>query len=116
MRIVEFLQEGNVVIPGDLCKCILHNFPVRPCGGERPHVLQVPGRQAVHIGEGFAKVGRKPVYNARPPPFAILTFKDRPPDIPIEQHHGRVRGHDRAQALLLDALLEVAQRLGIVAR
>ena len=70
----------------------------------------------MHIGEGFAKVGRKPVYNARAPPFAILTLKDGPPDVPIEQHHGRVRGHDRPQALLLDALLEVAQDPGIARR
>jgi len=37
------------VTPGYLCNKLLHNFQVRPHLGKRPHVLEVPGREALHL-------------------------------------------------------------------
>ncbi|HEY5784167.1 MAG TPA: hypothetical protein VIT65_05275 [Microlunatus sp.] len=42
--VVEFVEQRDVVVPGQLCKRALHNLRVRPGRRERPHVLQVPRR------------------------------------------------------------------------
>jgi len=47
------VKQYAVVKPGNLCSKLLHNCPIRPGGGEGTHVFQVPGRQALHVGEQY---------------------------------------------------------------
>ena len=66
------LQQSDMVIPGYSCKNLLHNCPFRPGRRKGPHVLQVAGRQAAHIGECLTKILRKTVNNPGAPAFALL--------------------------------------------
>jgi hypothetical protein len=61
------VKQYAVVKPGNLCSNLLHNCPIRPGGGEGTHIFQVPGRQPLHVGEGFAEVSRQLIYDARGP-------------------------------------------------
>ena len=54
----ELLDKRDVVVPGDLCKRLLHNRTVGPRRGEGAHVLEVARRETLHVGEGLAQVGR----------------------------------------------------------
>lgn len=38
---IEFLQQGDVVVPRDSCKKLLHDCPHRPGRGEGAHVLEI---------------------------------------------------------------------------
>ena len=107
---------GDVVAPGQLCNDLLHNCAVRPRRGKGAHVLEVARREPLHVGVGLAQVGGEPVDDLGAPAGALLALEDHPADVPVEQHHRRVRRHDDAQPLLLDALLDLAERLGVVAR
>ena len=101
-------------IPGNSCKSLLHDCAIRPRRREGAHVLQIAGRETLHVRERLAQVGGQAVDHLRSPTRALLAIEDHPPDVPIEQDHRRVGGQDDAQALLSDARLDGGERRGIV--
>jgi hypothetical protein len=64
---IQLLEQSQVVVPGDLCKSLLHNCPIWPCGSKRPHVLEVTRRQPPHVREGLAQIAGQPIDHLRTP-------------------------------------------------
>jgi len=114
--VVTFFQKCQVVIPGDLCKRLLHYFSVRPGFGELAHILEVSGREAVHFREGRFEVVRQPVNHLRALALLFLPFQNGFADVPVHQHHGRIGRHDDPQALRTKAILYFRQDIAIVVR
>jgi hypothetical protein len=114
----EILTQSNfqdVVVPG-LCKRLLHNCALRPSYGERAHVFQVAGREALHIGERLAQVGCQAIDHLRASARAFLSVGDRPSNVPAEKDHCRIGGQNDAQSFLLDACLDRGECLGVLLR
>src|SRR5271165_5857170 len=91
---LQFLQQGEVMVPGDLCKRRLHNCLVGPGFGESPHVFEVTWRKAGHVGEGAAEVGGEAVDHLGSPSLVLLAVEDVSADVPIEKHHLAVYRQD----------------------
>lgn len=70
--------------PGYLCSNLLHKLRVRPGLGKPAHVLQIPGRESLHIREFMHQVRRQPVDNPGLPLLLILPDQDVISDLPIE--------------------------------
>lgn len=49
--VTELLEQGDIVIPGTLCKHLLHKCLVRVRLGEGPYVLEVARREPLHLGK-----------------------------------------------------------------
>ena len=81
----ELFENGEVVVPGDLCKHRLHKCLVRPRFGERPHVFQVARRKSLDIGEGSLEVDRQAVDHFGSPAFPFLPVEDIAADLPVQQ-------------------------------
>jgi hypothetical protein len=105
-----------VVVPGYLCKRPLHNRALWPSYGERAHVFQVAGREALHTGERLAQVGRQAIDYFCAPARAFLSVEDRPSNVPVEKDHCRIGGQDDAQSFLLDTYLDRGECSGILLR
>ena len=56
-RVVQLIEEGDLVIPGQLCKRPLHNCLVRPRGRKSPHVVEIARRESRGIGKLPLEVG-----------------------------------------------------------
>jgi hypothetical protein len=95
---------------------LLHNCQVGPGRREGAHVLEVARRETLHVGKGSAQVGGEAVDYLGAPAGALLPIEDHSADVPVEQDHRRVGGQDDAKPLLLDALLDLPERLRIAAR
>ena len=61
IAIFEVLQERNAVVPGQLCKSLLHNCSLRPGCRKCPHVLEVTRGESLHVGEGLGEIRSRPV-------------------------------------------------------
>ena len=83
---------------------------------KRPHVLEVAGREAAHLRERLPQVRGEPIDHLRAPARAILPLQDHPPDVPVEQDHGRVDSEDNPKSLLLDPALDLGERRRIITR
>lgn len=103
-----------MVVPGSLCKRLLHELADRPGSGERPHVLEVSRRETLHLRELPAKIGREAVDDLGPPPLLLLPNEDDLPDVPVQEQHGYVRSHDHPQPFLVDAVFEGSEQLRVV--
>jgi len=44
-----FFDQGNVVVPGNLCKDLLHNLALRPGRCKGTHVFEVARGEASHV-------------------------------------------------------------------
>ncbi len=110
VRGAELLEQRDLMGPGNLCKRLLHNCSVGPRGRKSAHVLEVARREATHVGVRFAEVRCQAVDHLRSPPLVLLAREDHAPDVPVQQDHGRARGHDDAEALLLDAPFDLLGR------
>ena len=82
-------------VPGQLCKAVLHNCRIRPRRGERPHVLQIPGRVAAGSREPFPQIRGQPIDDPGPPSLLVLPGQDVCPNRPIRQQQLPVPGRDR---------------------
>ncbi len=51
MQIRNLFEQGDVVIPGDLCKHLLHNLAIGPSRREGAHVFQIAGRKPLISGK-----------------------------------------------------------------
>jgi hypothetical protein len=76
--------------PGYLCSNLLHNFRVLPGCGKSPHIFQVPGREAPHIGKIKPEIGRKTVNNLSAPSFGLPPARF---DLPVSFDMGNLRSH-----------------------
>ena len=103
----ELVEEGDVLVPADLCKRPLHNCRIRPCSGETPHVLEVSRRKPAHVGKRLAQVRRQAVDDLGTPALSLLAIKDDPAYLPIRRHHRGIGGQHRAQPRLSNALLDL---------
>ena len=83
----EFVEEGAMMEPGNLCSGSLHKCALRPRGGEGPHVFEVARRETAVLRERAAEVGGEPVHDFGTPSLAGLAGENHPPDVPIKQQH-----------------------------
>ena len=113
-RTVELFEQGEVMVPAQLCKRRLHNLPVRPRRSKRSHVLQVARREALHLRECLAQIGRKTIDDPAAPALGALLLQNTAPEIPIQHHHDGIAGEHHAKTFLMDARLEVREPSGIV--
>src|SRR5205085_11950669 len=60
--VFQFFDQGNIVVPRQLCKGLLHNCQIRPSFRKGPHVLEVPSRKTFHIGQIMTESKSKTVY------------------------------------------------------
>ena len=104
----QLLEQGEIVVPGDLCKRPLHNSLAGPRLGESPHIFKVARREAGHLREAMAKVGGQPVDDLRSPSCLILPLRDLATDLPIEKNHFVVDGVPGADLCRADAFLDVS--------
>ena len=113
---LQFVQQGQLVVPGQLCKHRLHKLGVRPGLGKGPHVLQVARREALHVRECHPQVMRQPLDDLGTPTLGRLTSQDVAADLPLQQHQFAVHRQRRALLCGVDAGLQLGQPLGIVRR
>jgi hypothetical protein len=97
------------VEPGCLCSNLLHKLPIRPSGGERPHVLEVARRQSTHVGKRLPQVGGQAVNDLGTPTLFVLPLQDDLPDVPAHQSHRRIGDKYGMQTGLLDAFLDLRE-------
>ena len=92
---LEFVEQGELVVPRQSCKHPLHKCLLRPRLGKGPHVLQVARREPLHVGEGQSQVVRQSVNDLGTPAEFGLPVEDVSSDSPVKQHQlgvGRQRG------------------------
>jgi hypothetical protein len=92
---IRLLPQGDVVIPGNLCKWCLHNCRVRPCLGESPHIFEIPGGKSGHVRVCTAKIGSQPVDHLGAPSLVFLPGQNIAADLPVKTDHLAVDGHGR---------------------
>ena len=114
--VVNLLQQCDVVVPGDLCKHLLHDFAFGPSCGECAHVLEVARRESPHVRERHPEVVREAIDGPGAPAFPLLAGENRLADVPVEQHHRLVCGQHDAHAFGPDALLDLTEQDPVVGR
>ena len=101
------------MIPGQLCKHLLHKWLVRPRLGKGAHVFEITRRKPLHLREGRAQVRRQPFDDLGPPTLLRLPGQNILADLPVEQHQLAV--HRQRGALLgrVDAGFQVCQPVSV---
>jgi len=56
LRIIEFFEQCDIVVPGNLCENLLHNPALRPSRCKGTHVFEVAWGEASHVGKRLPKV------------------------------------------------------------
>ena len=110
------VEQGQLVIPGQLCKHRLHKFAIRPRLGERAHVLEVARRKALHVREGVAQILCQPLNHLGTPVLAALASEDIAANLPIKQHQFAIDRQRRALLGGVNACFEFGQPGGVVRR
>ena len=64
--------------PRNLCNSLLHKFFLGPSLGESSHVLEIAGRKALHLREGFLQIHRQTVYDLGAPVLPALAEPECP--------------------------------------
>lgn len=113
-RILELIQQRDLVIPAQLCKHPLHNLRLRPALGERSHVLQVAGRKPLHLRKRRTQVFGEAVDDLRSVALLPLLFQNRPTDLPIQENQLAVDSEHGAHLPRLDAAFQLAQPSAVV--
>ena len=99
--------------PRQLCSNLLHKFLVGPDLGETPHILEVAGREAFHVGKLVLQVRRQAIDHLSAPAFPRLPIEDVAADLPIEQDQFSVNGERGAQLRRLNPALQVCKELRV---
>ncbi len=82
----ELFENGDVVVPGDLCKHRLHKCLVRPRSSEHPHVFQVArGENPLISGKARLRSARQTVDHFGSAAFPFLPVEDIAADLPVQQ-------------------------------
>jgi hypothetical protein len=71
----ELGQKDDVMAPGQNANRLLAIWKVRPRFRKGPHVLEIRGREALHLGECRPQIGRNLLDYAGPSTRLGLTFK-----------------------------------------
>ena len=79
------VEQDAVVEPRQLCSNLLHKFLLGPDLGEAPHILEVAGREAFHVGKRALQVRRQAIDDLGAPAFPLLPIEDVAADLPIKQ-------------------------------
>ena len=67
VRIFHLVHQGNVMIPGNLCKCRLHNFLIRKTQCKFCHILQISHRVSGGVRKGKLDIGGKILHELAAP-------------------------------------------------
>ena len=97
LMVPQALQEHDLVAPRQLCNSLLHNCRVRPGRRERPHVLQVAGREPLAAGEPFLQVSGQLVDHLGTPADQLLALENLLPDRPVGADDLPICGQDRTR-------------------
>ena len=81
--------------------------------GKTNHVPDISLGESLYLRQLIFQISRKMWNNGCPPAFALLTFSNHPPDIPVHQDHFRIGGEAGSYLCLPDAGLDVAQEIGV---
>ena len=68
---LQFLQQRQIVVPGDLCKRLLHNCLLGPGFREGPHILEVSCRKALTPGISRRRSWDKRSMTLEPQPCSV---------------------------------------------
>ena len=79
------VEQDAVVEPRQLCSNLLHKLLLGPDLGETPHILEVAGREAFHIGKLALQVRCQAIDDFSSPAFLLLPIKDFTADLPIKE-------------------------------
>ena len=115
-RDLHLVQQDTVMKPGQLCSNLLHNWLIGPCLRERPHVLEIAGREAPHLREGMMQIGSQPIHHPGAPAMLLLARQDVSPYLPVEQHELAVDCQRRAYLGHSDPFLQVVQEIVVAFR
>ena len=110
------VEKDAVVKPGQLCSNLLHKFLLRPNLRKPPHVLQIAGRESLHLGECAFEIGRQTVDNLSPPAFALLPVEDVAPDLPVKQDQFSIDREGCTDLSCLNPALQVGKKLCVAVR
>ena len=97
-RVVELIEQGPDVPPGQFPNAAWGNRFRRPRGGEGAHVLQVRCRQAGHVEELPTQVQGQSPDDRRAPRLGPLTLQDQPADAPDQSDQLGVGSPHRPQS------------------
>ena len=82
--VIELVDQDHDVLPRQFPSSLLGNWiRSRPCDSECPHVLQVRGREALHLGFRTEIVRQTPDHPT-PPAGLSLLVENLVPEIPIQ--------------------------------
>jgi hypothetical protein len=101
--------------PGQSCSTLLQHFAralSRPGTGELPHIPQISDRQALHIGELAAQVGRQALNDPRAPALLILSAEDAGSNLPVSREDYGAYGKGGLRARRTNRVLNLRQDLG----
>ena len=79
------VEQDAVVEPRQLCSNLLHKLLLGPDLGETPHILEVAGREAFHVGKLALQVCCQAIDDFSSPAFLLLPIKDVTADLPIKE-------------------------------
>ena len=76
-RAGQFIQQSQLVIPGQLCKHLLHKFRIRPGLRKSTHVLEITWRKSFHLWKGRTQIlGEAFNHFGTPPLFSLADLKE----------------------------------------
>jgi hypothetical protein len=70
--------------PGNLCSSLLHKLGVRPSFGNSPHVLEISGRESLHLGKFPAKIHGETIDDLCAPTLRLLSRENVTSYLPIQ--------------------------------
>jgi hypothetical protein len=85
-RLADLVEDPHEVAPRDARDALLHEPCVRPGFGHRAHVLEVPGREALHLRESPPQIARESVDDLAAPADLGLSRQEVAADAPVEEH------------------------------
>ena len=112
----KLLEQGDVVVPRQLCKRRLHNCIPRPGLIEGSHVFQIARREPRRAWELLAQVHGKPVDDARPPAFLLLALKNVTTNGPVGGHKVLISSSNRPSSAVSDPLSDGCEQVRIPPR
>lgn len=83
-RILEALEQYQVMAPGQLCSSLLHNLDVGPSLGKGPHVFEVARRKTLQVRESRMQIVCQPIYHLRAPALVGLARENIAADLPVQ--------------------------------
>lgn len=96
--VLHLVEEGAEVEPGNFVQQLLHNCRLGPGLRKSAHVLEIPRREALDLGEGGLEIKSQAVDDFCPPALVPLPLQNVTPELPVEREQLLV--HRQCRALL----------------